>query len=305
MKNKTSIIIAITAIITISPSLSAQEICDIPDVSILDYRRLYDTQDTQLRVDGWCDSSVSVDGRTKYWDDFGFYKRWWDDGFGFDDPCNPKRPLARVMNSIDLISRGSGYNVKLGSTSFYTWLTKGFTPFSDPIKRLRFKCEHRSIPTASGYAYYPVRTIYLYMQGVYDSSTVVRRASSLVHERGHLAGKWHNGDCVDDVGDTLRCDESWEYKGPYRYQVLYMKKHYENQPFKSYPSNCGYADKNNNDPECYYLSEDHLESLRDRGNVMINRRFENRPHLWIHKGSGIRPWVLSETPIVPTPWSLE
>ena len=40
----------------------------------------------------------------QFWNHFDFDKGDWDDGFGYDDPCNVNQPLARTFNALYLLA---------------------------------------------------------------------------------------------------------------------------------------------------------------------------------------------------------
>lgn len=279
-------------------------ICDIGDLSedvidadinyIVSDHGLAETHDDRYVTDSWCHSSRQV-VRDRYWNDFGFYKRWWNDGFGYNEPCNSKLPLARAMNAIRMIEVANAFGVKLAndsSKSYYSWMSNSSIG-TNKIKRLRAKCNSTAWPGAISGAWFATRTVYMYLKGFYfEARNSVIRASTLIHERAHLAGKNHNGDENSARCDGARCDKSWEYQGPFFYQVSFLHDFYIKQPVKQIGCYWDEGSTPDSRTSCQYLTELQLDQLELRMIDLVDRRFEEDPQFQFPIRN--RGWVFCE-----------
>ena len=281
---------------TMSTGMSAYaadcDIIEIPD------HELEITGDTDQRTDGWCHSSVSANKLDMFWEDLGFYERWWDDGFGFNDKCNPRLGLARLMNSIDLIYRSPSYGVmKAPATSYYEWITAGYYG-QKKVRRIRAKCDSSVWPGSNSSAYFATRTIYFYWNGLFNNQ-VATRAGSLVHERGHLVGKQHDGNCTNSAGIEIKCDSEWYHKGPYYYHVRFLRDYHDKHTIfhiNGTPVGCFTANGQapNQSDYCYQLTEAHLDIVNGTVIYILEERFEQDPNFRVAPRPRI--WVLDPEP---------
>lgn len=143
------------------------------------------------------------------WDWFDFRKSYWDDGFGYYDACNVRKPLARTMNAMVLMKEANFY--------WYDWA-------SDRIDDLRARC-YKAANKKNVHAWTTWDTFVddrteVYIPFFYKG-TAVTRASTIVHEARHY-DKRHNGD--NDCPRKVSCDSSWEYGGANKYQVVYLRE---------------------------------------------------------------------------------
>lgn len=307
MKHTTRIITVFFAVLwhMTAHAQEAQEICAVVDLSVseldgadiqylLSEQGLSESHDSRFITDSWCHPSRRL-VFNRYWSDFGFYKRWWDDGFGYHDPCNPKLPLARTMNAIRMIQVADHYGARLDNNpnrSYYRWMSNGALG-TNKIKRLRAKCKSTAWPAALAGTWFATRTIYLYLKGFYYGGRLsMDRASTLVHERGHLVGKTHNGDRNSARCNGFRCDKNWEHQGPYFYQLSFLIDVYTQQPVKHF--GCYWTENSPPDPSdrCQYLSELQITKLDQRAKFILNNRFEEEPSF--EYPIRTRAWVLCE-----------
>jgi len=49
---------------------------------------------------------------SKYWDDFNMMRPYWNDGMGYSDVCNVKKPLGRIMVSIYALEKSKNPKYK-------------------------------------------------------------------------------------------------------------------------------------------------------------------------------------------------
>jgi hypothetical protein len=151
------------------------------------------------------------------WAAYGFENDYWDDGFGYEDPCNRNLPLNRTMNALwvlcysaDDYNNDQYTNNCLHWARRYTW---------NQIDSLRSHCgDGSAVASASG------DRVKLYL-GYWYNQDVVVRASTLVHEARHLGGKSHNAKFPEGSiygAGSSGADSSWGYEGAWMYEVLYL-----------------------------------------------------------------------------------
>jgi hypothetical protein len=158
----------------------------------------------------------------KWWEDFSFDKDDWDDGFGFDDPCNIAQPLARTFNALYLLlfsvsNPALSRNDRNGS--FLRW---AYNYSADGIDELDGRCGDddgiRATTWWGGWIFVDYRTE-LYWPFFYDEN-VVERAGTIVHEARHAYGKGHDGG--EGCKSGVSCDLRWESYGANYYHVMYL-----------------------------------------------------------------------------------
>ena len=181
-----------------------------------------------------CDNSFMAQA----WDWYDFDKDYWDDGFGYHDPCNLNRPLARTFNPMYLLKRVN-YN-------WYDWT-------SDKIDELLATCQ--SSPIATYWDYWIFDEFVELHQPFFFNLNVVERASTIVHESRHY-DKSHDAD-DDECPNGASCDSSWSYNGANTYQIKYLRDLFCAQ-----------------DP---FVTTTMRQYARDRGNVLLANRFKNPP----------------------------
>src|SRR5512146_2656748 len=157
------------------------------------------------------------------WGHFGFDKGDWDDGFGYEDPCNDNKPLARTFNALWLLAF-SAEDYATGASDFSGNALRWGYPYSaSKIDELDGRCgsgQWNSGARATTY-WGPVvddRTVLKWP--FFYGENVVQRAGTIVHEARHADGKGHNGGNKCPRGSS--CDSSWTYFGSNTYQALYL-----------------------------------------------------------------------------------
>jgi hypothetical protein len=161
----------------------------------------------------------------QFWDHFDFDKGDWDDGFGFWDPCNVNKPLARTFNALYLLAYSAeDYALSTGDFSGNA-LRWGYPYSATKIDELDGRCgsgDKNSGPRATtywgGWIFVDDRTVLKWP--FFYNETVVERAGTIVHESRHAAGKGHNGGSGCPRGTS--CDSNWDYMGANAYHVLYL-----------------------------------------------------------------------------------
>ncbi len=151
------------------------------------------------------------------WQAYGFQNSFWDDGFGYEDPCNRNLPLNRTMNALwvlcysaDDYTNDEYDNNCLHWARRYTW---------NQIDSLRSLCgDGELIGQASG------SNVDLYL-GFWYEYNAVSRAAILLHESRHIGGKPHDaqfpaGSVYGEGEDGA--DSTWGYEGAWMYETLYL-----------------------------------------------------------------------------------
>jgi hypothetical protein len=151
------------------------------------------------------------------WSAFGFESNYWDDGFGYEDACNRDLPVNRTMSAIWLLcySADDFNNDDYGNNCLH-WARRYCWNQIDSLKS--FCGDGTAVASASG------SNVDLFLGYWYGQSMPVR-ASTLLHEARHLGGKSHNANFPDGsvfgAGES-GADSSWDYKGAWMYEVLYL-----------------------------------------------------------------------------------
>jgi hypothetical protein len=151
------------------------------------------------------------------WAAYGFQNNYWDDGFGYEDPCNRDLPLNRTMNALYVLCYSADdYNNDAYSNNCLHWARR----YSwNQIDSLRSRCgDGTLIGQASG------SNVDLFL-GFWYEYNAVSRAAILLHEARHLGGKSHNANfpagSVYGAGKS-GADSTWGYEGAWMYETLYL-----------------------------------------------------------------------------------
>jgi hypothetical protein len=159
-----------------------------------------------------------------FWNTYGFAgnKDYWDDGFGWDDPCNTDMPLARTFNACYLLTYSAqDYQNDAYSGPMLNWARRYVRENNDDLRSL---CGDGSAIAASFSGIFVDDRIELYL-GFWYSKDVPGRAETLVHESRHQGGKPHNAKfpagSVFGAGKD-GADSDWNYQGAWMYGALYL-----------------------------------------------------------------------------------
>ena len=151
------------------------------------------------------------------WQAYGFQNNYWDDGFGYEDPCNRNLPLNRTMNALWVLCYSADdYNNDEYSNNCLHWARR-YT--WNQIDTLRSLCgDGTLIGQASG------SNVDLFLGFWYQYNTV-SRAAILLHEARHIGGKSHDAQfpagSVYGAGED-GADSTWGYEGAWMYETLYL-----------------------------------------------------------------------------------
>lgn len=159
-----------------------------------------------------------------FWNAYGFEgnKNYWDDGFGWEDPCNTSKPLARTFNACYLLTySASDYQNEAWDSPMLNWARRYVRNNCDD---LRSKCGDGSAIATSFSGSFVDDRIELYL-GFFYSYDVPSRAGTLIHESRHQGGKPHNANfpagSVYGAGNS-GADSNWNYQGAWMYNALYL-----------------------------------------------------------------------------------
>jgi hypothetical protein len=154
------------------------------------------------------------------WREFEFHHDEWDNGFGFDDPCNVNLPLARTFNALYLMAYSSDDYARNMSDFSGNALRWAFPYCATHAEELDGACGDGTAFAAR----FPDAWIFqngrieLYM-GFFYNMDVPSRAGTILHETRHKF-KGHNGGTACPWGGS--CDSDWNYQGANMYETLYL-----------------------------------------------------------------------------------
>lgn len=192
----------------------------------------------------------------KYWNTFGFRKKYWDDGFGYYDVCNWQKPLGRIMAALFLLE--NSYYPK--ATSLSDWSGPGVRwayPYSGTVYKslsdLRGKCFNNNWWAYTRWGAFTDDRIEFYWPLIYRVH-VIQRAAVILHE-GHHYGIKKNHSCNDSQ------DRNWEDWRPYASETYYLISYYWS------------ANR--------YTSSVWKSYAADRADVRIATKFCNPPPAWV------------------------
>ena len=156
------------------------------------------------------------------WAAHGFRNSYWDDGFGYEDPCNTDLPLARTLNALWLLNYSADdYWNEQWSNNILHW---GRRYVRDQIDDLRSKCGDGTAIAAAFSGIFVDDRVELYL-GFFYSKDCPGRAETFVHESRHMGGKSHNANfpagSVFGAGKS-GADSTWGYNGAWMYGALYL-----------------------------------------------------------------------------------
>jgi hypothetical protein len=159
----------------------------------------------------------------QFWNHFNFDKGDWDEGFGYDDPCNVNQPLARTFNALYLLAY-SAEDYARSTSDFSGNALRWAYPFSaTAIDELDGRCgsgDKNVGPRATTYTGFFADDRTVLKWPFFYSEVVVQRSGTIVHEARHADGKGHNGGSGCPRGTS--CDTNWDYQGANMFQVLYL-----------------------------------------------------------------------------------
>jgi hypothetical protein len=151
------------------------------------------------------------------WPAYKFNKKYWANGFGWDDVGNTDLPLARILNSVWLLNYSAEdyMNEDYNSDALH-WACRYVR---EQMNELWAKCGDG---TAIATTFSDRMELYL---GCFYKKDVSGRAETLVHEARHRGGKPHNAKFPK--GSTFGAgkdgaDSNWDYEGAWMFGALYL-----------------------------------------------------------------------------------
>ncbi|HEY3115206.1 MAG TPA: hypothetical protein VGK54_00535 [Chloroflexota bacterium] len=159
-----------------------------------------------------------------FWSTYGFSgnKDYWDDGFGWEDPCNVDKPLARTFNSLYMLTYSANdYLNDSYSSPILNWARRYVRENIDDLRSL---CGDGTAVASSFSGIFVDDRVELYL-GMWYGQAVPERASTFVHEARHMGDKDHNAQfppgSVFGAGND-GADSDWNYQGAWMYETLYL-----------------------------------------------------------------------------------
>jgi hypothetical protein len=145
------------------------------------------------------------------WDAYDFDHDDWDQGFGFDQPCDVTRPLARTFNGIWCLEFSAPDPL---NESFDLPIINWAGRFArENFDELDGRCGDINGAFASTQWGTFVDNWTQLKLPFFFRSSVSMRAGTLIHEARHASWKGHD----DDPNDS-----SWGFNGAWRYQVCWV-----------------------------------------------------------------------------------
>ena len=186
------------------------------------------TLDPPVMAGFWC-TQPWVDF---YWDAYDFDQGDWDNGFGWEDACNRRLPLARTFQAIQILNYASPNEPTTTGDFNGNILRWGGNYTIREFDELDARCgdgTKRAYTTWGGFDDYTE----LYLPFFYNENSV-ERAGTLVHEARHADWCGHNGNDGSNKcpARSNSCDEKYldgcsgigspSGRGADGYQVLWL-----------------------------------------------------------------------------------
>lgn len=192
----------------------------------------------------------------RYWNTYGFQKKYWDDGFGYDDVCSWQQPLGRTMGALYLLE--NSYTPKASSLS--DWSGPGVKwayPYSGTVYNglddLRQMCFNNDWWAYTRWGLFVDDRIEYYWPLTYRVHTI-QRGAVVLHE-GHHYGIKKDHSCSSTQ------DSNWSDWRPYASETYYLISYYWSANQHTSTAWKGYA--------------------ADRADARIAGKFCNTPPDWV------------------------
>ena len=165
-----------------------------------------------------------VSTRNYMWDAYDMDTADWNEGFGFDAPCDITQPLARTYNAIYVLHNSASDPATDPDDRNGSILRWAGQYAAENIDELDARCgdtDPNKITFASSQITpFKDQWTRLYMPFFYQLN-VVSRASVILHESRHAGGYDHDA-ANDECSRGASCDSSWSYVGANRYEVRWL-----------------------------------------------------------------------------------
>lgn len=156
------------------------------------------------------------------WQFFDFSKGHWDDGAGYDNPCDKRRPLMRTLSAIYALTYSKSES---DGRNFLDW---GYKHAGHNIDEFRLTCDISGaiaqMHDASGWEeFWGTDEDYVIVDKdfVYGED-VVERAGTLIHEARHYE-KGHNANFPSwSALSGSGADSHWGYQGAWTWHALWL-----------------------------------------------------------------------------------
>lgn len=204
------IVLALTAL-SVDVGVARAQSCSVPS-----HEDAATTLDQHYLDNGW---RCSGDWMSFFLSHYDMNQNDWDDGFGWDQPCDLGRPLARTFNGIYTLHyshRDPPRRTDDFSGSILRW---GGNYAMDHIDELDAGCGDGSAYARTQYGPFVDNWTDLYL-GFFYEEWPVERAGTLLHESRHAAGVGH--DAGENCGRKGSCDPEWNTNGANTWQVLWL-----------------------------------------------------------------------------------
>jgi hypothetical protein len=156
-------------------------------------------------------------------DNFGFAAQNWDGGWGWDDLCDKRLPMGRVLNSLELLYSGMPGPTPAASDMSGNLLHSGYNFTNRAVGLTTPTC---STESAARYRdLFVIGALEIFAEFPYRYS-VVTRAGVMVHEARHQTHKHLTHRSRSGGFCTLRpittCDLRWSDNGAFTYETLWL-----------------------------------------------------------------------------------
>jgi len=158
-----------------------------------------------VQFNHWCNQGF-IDF---FWDAYDFDQGDWE-GFGFDEACDLRRPLARTFQAIEMVNFSDKIDPFFADDFTGNILHWGGNYTMREIDELDARCSNGTFAAYTVWGPIIDNNTELYTRFFY-SANVVKRASILVHEARHADWCGHNGNDGSNAcpAGSPSCDEKF------------------------------------------------------------------------------------------------
>jgi hypothetical protein len=174
----------------------------------------------------WCSRQDIINF---FWEQFDFDTGDWDEGFGYEAPCDVNRPLARTFNALYALYYSSPSPPTRTDDFSGNLLHYGGNYAIDNIDELDGRCGNSTTIGTTGSTQHGCckdNWTQLYWPFFYGQN-VATRAATVLHESRHAAGHSHIAET--ECTRLGSCDYSWDQGnwqedgvGANRYEVVWL-----------------------------------------------------------------------------------
>lgn len=177
----------------------------------------------------WCDFNTRtlIDNTVNdIWSNYNVHSNDWDDGWGYNNPCDIVLPMSRVINAYAQIDYAGTQSRKLENMAFVA---------SQNINAVHPSCDNKSNGSAlwSPFKY----NIYYTLKFFFGIRDVASRATTIIHEAHHAQNRPHMFPSLCANGAS--CDYSWGDGGANTEEVLWSFEVIDNNALYTDPGGCG------------------------------------------------------------------